>query len=199
MIKTVILKIYLSQKLYNEFVQRGRLHCRLVIRRYNSWLSLLYYLCRSDTWYVNYHRPLYLASRVHSIRLCIIPRPPGTAELYVLVVSGTNLSRAVRRYLGLYLIHTCVAGTRASSRNLTGAVLLAARFAWEHARPEIGYLITRCLVALLPCPHSSSRLASRACPPCLSHARKWSRISDFWMPYPSWIERFSATMISPSF
>jgi len=60
---------------------------------------------------------------------------------------------------GLYLIHTCVAGTRASSRNLTGAVLLAARFAWEHARPEIGYLITRCLVALLPCPHSFSRLS----------------------------------------
>lgn len=62
---------------------------------------------------------------------------------------------------GLYLIHTCVAGTRASSRNLTGAVLLAARFAWEHARPEIGYLITRCFVALLPCPHSSSCLAFR--------------------------------------
>lgn len=79
---------------------------------------------------------------------------------------------------GLYLIHTCVAGTRASSRNLTGAVLLAARFAWEHARPEIGYLITRCL---LPCPHSSSRLASRARPPLpvtRAHARKWSRISN---------------------
>lgn len=78
----------------------------------------------------------------------------------------------------LYLIHTCVAGTRASSRNLTSAVLLAARFAWEHARPEIGYLITRCLVALLPYPHSSSRLTSRARLRRLSHARKWSRISD---------------------
>lgn len=77
---------------------------------------------------------------------------------------------------GLYLIHTCVAGTRASSRNLTGAVLLAARFAWEHARPEIRYLITRCLVAPPPVPLfiPPSPLGLVA----LSHARKWSRISD---------------------
>lgn len=46
----------------------------------------------------------------------------------------TKRSVVVRRYPTCIFIHTCVVGTRASSQNLTGAVLLAARFAWEHAR-----------------------------------------------------------------
>lgn len=78
-----------------------------------------------------------------------INSPPGRRLNICRQRANLSLSSGNARRSYLYTlcgaITPCVAGTRASSRNLTRAVLLAARFAWEHARAEIWYLITRCL------------------------------------------------------
>lgn len=97
---------------------------------------LVFIIRRCDTRYVNYHRAHFLSGRVHSIRArcaTVLLEPP---ELYARRQRDQPETKSVvRTYPACIFIRTCVAGTRASSRNLTGAVLLAARFAWEHAWP----------------------------------------------------------------
>lgn len=132
---------------------------------HNSWHSCPYYLCRSDTRYVNYHRLLYLSGRVHSIRPRIMPRSSlGTA---VLVVSGTNLRPTGPAFAGtrdpcIHILYTYLRSRNSRlfselnrRRSAGSAVCLGARSTGDrvsnNAMPVGPFLPL--------CPHSSSRFA----------------------------------------